>query len=257
MYYRRRVIVALKGTALVAADRENKVQEWCHALLVKIGKFRGLQKIYMPGAVQALDELKGKRDTEAPAPPAEKLKLFMPSEMTPQTANDTLRGCVPGLVNMEAKLCITQCDNSLSSLCARLHAKRHLIHFRNSNVTGQIQSTKACTLIEQVGEWVESYANCYRQGHRALEALKGSNTYPHLRPLKPDDIQLDGDAGESDAAARKKLAMIGAGRRARTPRNAPGMSKRTMSWIWTVPGALDEAALHDCKCTILELDNSN
>jgi hypothetical protein len=240
----------LKGTALMAADCENRIQEWCHALLVKIGKFHGLQKIYMPGAALALDELEGKRDMEAPAPAAEKVKLFMPNEMTPQSANDTLCGCVPGLVEMEAKLCVTQCNNSLSLLRARLHAKHHLIHFCNSNVTGQIQSTKARTLIDQVGEWVELYANRYRQGHKALEALKGSEAYPHLLPLRPDDVQLDGDAGESDTAARKKLAMISAGRGAHAPHNAPGMLKRVISWVWMAWGALDKAALHDCKCAI-------
>ncbi|KAJ7895585.1 hypothetical protein B0H14DRAFT_3426194 [Mycena olivaceomarginata] len=268
----RRIIAELKGTTLMATDCKNRIQEWCHALLVKIGKFRGLQKIYMPGAALALDELKGKQDTEAPVPAAEKVKLFMSNEMTPQSTNDTLHGCVPGLVEMETKLRVAQCNNSLSSLRARLHAKRHLIHFCNSNVTGQIQSTKArCdkdrdnpvmedpsrtsklvpSLVQmvrrghEVGERVQSYANRYRQGHKALEALKGSEAYPHLRPLRPDDVQLDGDAGESDAAAQKKLAMISAGRGARTPRNAPGTSKRVMSWIWMVRGPLDEAALHD------------
>ncbi|KAJ7721100.1 hypothetical protein B0H14DRAFT_2642530 [Mycena olivaceomarginata] len=215
IYIRQRIIAELKGTVLVAVDHENRIQEWHHALLIKIGKFRSLQKIYMPGTVHVLDELEGKWDTEAPALAAEKVKLFMPNEMTLQSANDTLRGCVPGLVEMEAKLRVAQCNNSLSSRCARLHAKHHLIHFRNSNVMGQIQSTKARMLIDQVGEQVELYANCHRQGHKALEALKGSEAYPHLRPLRTDNVQLDGNAGESDAAARKKLAMISAGRGAR------------------------------------------
>ncbi|KAJ7801671.1 hypothetical protein B0H14DRAFT_3489329 [Mycena olivaceomarginata] len=229
----RRIVAELKGTALVAADRENKIQEWRHALLVKIG------------AARALKAAEGERDADVPPPKAEAVKLFMPSEMTPDNDNDTLRGSVLGLVDMEAKLRVAQCENSLASLHSRLHAKRHLITFRNSNVTGQVQSTKARTLIEQVGERVNSYANRYRQGRAALVALKGAAAYSHLRELHPDDVRLDGDNGESDVAARKKLAMMGAGRGARAPRNAPGMSKRVMSWIWTAPGALDEVTMHE------------
>jgi hypothetical protein len=154
---------------------------------------------------------------------------------------------------MEAKLRIGQCDNSLISLRSRLHAKQFLIGFHNENITGQIQATKVHTLIGQVGERVEGYAKRYRTGHAALRALKGEATHPHLRELKPEDVRLDGDNEESDVAARKKLSMIGSGKGARAPQNAPGTSKRIMSWIWTAPGALDqeEERLHDCEFTIL------
>jgi hypothetical protein len=199
--YRGRIVAELKGTALVAADHENKIQEWRHALLVKIAKFRTLQKIYMPGAARALEAAEGERDVDVPPPKAEAVKLFMPSEMTPDNDNDTQRGSVQGLVDMEAKLRVAQCENSLASLRSCLHAKRHLITFRNSNVTGQVQSTKARTLIEQVGERVNSYVNRYRQGRVALVALKGAAAYSHLRELHPDNVRLDGDNGESDAAA--------------------------------------------------------
>ncbi|KAK6971927.1 CxC2 domain-containing protein [Favolaschia claudopus] len=237
----QRILTQLKGTALVSADRENNIQEWRHALLVKIGKFRALQKIYMPTSTQVLDEFEAGRDTELPAPPAERVKLFMPSEME----GDGLRGCVLGLLGMEEKLRVAQCQNSLASLRARLHAKRHLISFRDSFVVGQVQSTKARTLIAQVGERVESHAERYRRGRKALAGLGVLGSYADLRELKPEDVQLDGDAGESDSAARKKLAMIGSGRGARAPRQAPGTSKRIMSWIWTAPGALDESTMHE------------
>ncbi|KAK7028695.1 CxC2 domain-containing protein [Favolaschia claudopus] len=241
----RRILTQLKGnTALIAADRENKIQEWRHTLLVKIAKFRSLQKIYMPGAAAVLEQVEAERDSDAPPPKAESVKLFMPSAMIRQTT-DPLNGCIPGLTDMEAKLRLAQCENSLASLRARLHAKRHLISFRNSNIIGQVHSTKARTLIGEVGDRVDAYADRYRQGRTALVALKGSEAYPHLRPLNPDDVRLDGDAEESDSAARKKLAMLGAGRGARAPRNAPGTSKRLMSWIWTAPGSLDDEMMHE------------
>ncbi|KAK7022477.1 CxC2 domain-containing protein [Favolaschia claudopus] len=245
----RRILTQLKGaTALVAADRQNKIQEWRHALLVKISKFCTLQRIYMPGAAAALEEHEAQRDTDAPPPKAELVKLFMPSEMVQRSgsARDPHHGSIPGLSDMESKLRVAQCENSLASLRSRLHAKRHLISFRNANITGQVPSTRARALIEEVGERVESYAGRYRQGRAALVALKGNAAYPHLRELRPEDVQLDGDAEESDTSARKKLAMLGSGRGARAPRNAPGTSKRVMSWIWTAPGALEEAMMHEC-----------
>jgi hypothetical protein len=106
-----------------------------------------------------------------------------------------------------------------------------------------------------VGERAESYAQRYRKGRAALVQLKGEEVYPHLQELKPEHIVLDGDPGESDATARKKLAMIGAGRGVCVPRNAPGTSRRVMSWIWTAPGALEkeEERLHDCKSSILAI----
>ncbi|KAJ7939847.1 hypothetical protein B0H13DRAFT_1850053 [Mycena leptocephala] len=156
-------------------------------------------------------------------------------------------GCVSGLTEMEAKMRSAQCTAALSVLRGRLHAKRHFITFRNDHVTGQKKTTKAGTLIEQLGERVNASAGKYRKGYEGLVALKGNDFAPHFRELKDDDIRLDGDNGESDTAARKKLAMLSAGRGARAPRNAPGQSKRLMSWIWTVKEGSgdDEKDLHD------------
>ncbi|KAJ7138908.1 hypothetical protein C8R46DRAFT_1234147 [Mycena filopes] len=243
----RRISTELAGTVLVAADRENTIEEWRHAVLSKISKFRNLQKVYMPGAALAMAATEDGRDTDAAPAKAEKVKLFMPSDLATIDEDGAASACVPGLLGMEAKLRVGQCDNSLVGLRSRLHSKRFLIGFRNENIVGQVQATKARTLIGQVGEKVESYARRYRRGREALVALDGAERYPHLLELRPADVRLDGDDGESDAAARKKLAMIGAGRGARASGDAPGTSRRTMSWIWTAPGALDDAErrLHD------------
>jgi hypothetical protein len=125
-----------------------------------------------------------------------------------------------------------------------LHAKRFLIDNHNANITGQVASTKAHVLIAQIGERVDAQAKRYQRGRAALVALKGSAAYPYLRVLAPGDVTLDGDSGDTDTAARKKLVMIGAGCGACAPRNAPGTSKRVMSWIWTAPGAFDDEEEH-------------
>ncbi|KAJ7652310.1 hypothetical protein B0H17DRAFT_1214975 [Mycena rosella] len=240
----RRIRSELAGSVLVAADRANKIQEWRHTVLAKISTFRSLQKIYMPGAAAAISQAEAGRNSDVQPPKPENIKLWMPSQMD---TDDSLRGCVPGLLGMETKLRVGQCENCLVSLRSRLHAKRFLIEFRNENVTGQVDSTRVGTLIGLVGERVQAHARRYRTGREALLALVGDEKYLHLRPLDDIDLTLDGDWGESDATARKKLAMLGLGRGVRAPRNAPGTSKRVMSWIWTAPGALEdgEARLHD------------
>ncbi|KAJ7456295.1 hypothetical protein B0H11DRAFT_2244215 [Mycena galericulata] len=196
----RRILVEIAGTALVTADREGKLYDWQHTLLVKIGTFRDLQKRFMPGAARAIAEAEAARDPDEPPPKPEKIDLFMPSDM-PEDPTDPLRGCMRGLLEMEAKLRAAQCSNTLVKLRAWLHAKRHLIIFRNDNV----QATKAATLIGQLGERVNESAEKYWRGRRALISLRGEEAcrveFPELRPA---DVQLDGDAGESDAAARKK-----------------------------------------------------
>jgi hypothetical protein len=102
------------------------------------------------------------------------------------------------------------------------------------------------------GDCVTVSAQKYRKSRGALLALKGAEFAPHFRELKDDNIHLDGDYGDSDAAARKKLSMISSGHGARAPRNTPGTSKCIMSWIWTVKeGSGDDwKDLHDCKCSL-------
>ncbi|KAJ7627924.1 hypothetical protein DFH06DRAFT_1338758 [Mycena polygramma] len=204
----RHILVEVGGTTVMTADREGKLLDWRRALLVKIAKFRDLQKIYMPGAALVLAEAEERRDADAAPPKAEKVKLFMPSEMCADAA-DPLRGCVKGLLSMEAKLRAAQCNNSLAKLRARLHAKHHFISFRNENLMGQSQTTRAQTLIGQIGERVNACVVKYRHARSALIKLEGEEGATQFRELWLEDVQLDGDTGESDAAARKKLAMIG------------------------------------------------
>ncbi|KAJ7493142.1 hypothetical protein B0H11DRAFT_1911569 [Mycena galericulata] len=228
----RRILTEIAGTALVTADREGKLHEWRRTLLVKIGTFRDLQRRFMLGAAHTIAQAEAARDVDDPPPKPEKIRLFMPR--ITRDGGKAL-GCP-----------MLKCARQVTA--HGYTAKRHLIIFRNDNIAGQVHATKAATLIEQLGERVNESAEKYQRGRTALISLRGAEAcqveFPELRPV---DVQLDGDAGESDAAARKKLAMIGAGRGARAPRDAPGMSKRLMSWIWTAPGALDdeEERLHD------------
>ncbi|KAJ7809215.1 hypothetical protein B0H13DRAFT_1668313 [Mycena leptocephala] len=132
---------------------------------------------------------------------------------------------VRGLLSMEVKLRATLCNNALTKFLARLHTKHHFIAFRNENLSGQVQATRAQTLISQIRERANACMVKYRQARTALITLSGEANATQFRELCPEDVQLDGDVGESDAAARKKLVMLSAGQGTRAPRNAPGMSK--------------------------------
>jgi hypothetical protein len=145
--HRRRIIAEVAGTALVAADREQKIQELRLTTLKKIATFRKLQAIYMPGAASAIETDEAGRDPDEPPPRVEKIKLYMPSDLS---AADRLSGCIKNLPDMEVKMRIAQCDNALVVMRGRLHAKRHLITFRNENITGQIKSTKVRMCIKAV-----------------------------------------------------------------------------------------------------------
>jgi hypothetical protein len=113
--------------------------------------------------------------------------------------------------------------------------------------------TKANTLQDLIGDRVTACAAKYRVGHAALLRLLGDSIDPQFRPLDEKDLQLDGDDGESDRAAKKKLAMIGSGRGAQAPWMALGSSKKVISWIWTAQGGENagEEALHNCKFPVL------
>ncbi|KAJ7273867.1 hypothetical protein C8J57DRAFT_1434741 [Mycena rebaudengoi] len=238
----RRITAEVKGTSLVAADRQGKIQERRTTFFKKLATFRQLQRVFMPGAQACLEAAEVLRDPDGAPPVAEAVKLWMPHEIP---VGERATGCARGLCEVEAKLCFSQCQNGLATVRTRLHAKHHFINFCNANVTGQIKSTKAATLIAQIGECVEAAAAKYRKGQEALVALnEGGGDVSQFKPLLPDDVRLDGDWGESDGAARKKLAMMGAGWGARALRNEPGTSKRTMSWIWTAPGTLEDTEKH-------------
>ncbi|KAJ7226772.1 hypothetical protein GGX14DRAFT_627021 [Mycena pura] len=148
---------------------------------------------------------------------------------------------------MEAKLREGQCRDALASLRMRLHAKRHLLSFRNAHVAGQKKATRAQGLIERIGARVDAAAAKYRRAREALIALRGRERCAAFPELKAADIQLD-EEREADARARKKLGNIG-GKSSRREREGPALSSRErhLSWIWTEGGgpAQNEQDLHE------------
>ncbi|KAJ7041928.1 hypothetical protein C8F04DRAFT_946399 [Mycena alexandri] len=230
----------------VTADRESKIQEYRLALLAKLRKFRELQSIYTPAAVRAIAAEEAGRDGELPPPNPEHIRLWLPSELA--ASQRAGGGCQHNVADMEARLREGQCSNALVDIRGRLHTKRYLINFRNDNLTGQKKTTRAFTIIEQLGDRVDISSRKYTDARTALTRLWGAEYAPHLRVLKPADLRLEGEesrdpgaAAASDRAAMKKLAR--AGNRGAQPMRSDASSSKTagVSWIWISPGALDES----------------
>ncbi|KAJ7708001.1 hypothetical protein B0H16DRAFT_1746369 [Mycena metata] len=215
------------GRVLLAADQQERVQEMRIAFFSKLKRWRRLQADYMSAAVHELEEEEDAWDPDLPPPNAED-------------------GCRPGLPAMEGKLREGQCCDSLRVLRSRLHAKRHLLNYRDESVVGQRAATRAYTLIERIGEQVGAVSGKYRRARTALIALRGRAVCEGFCELKASDIQLD-EEREVDARARKRLSEIGS----RPRRKGPALSSKdkVFLWIWTAGGGPgeDEAALHDFR----------
>ncbi|KAJ6488304.1 hypothetical protein C8R47DRAFT_1177489 [Mycena vitilis] len=242
---RFRIRREVKGRTLLAAEQSERLTEMRRSFFTKLARFRKLQAIYMPGAVEELEEAEDSRDSEMPPPKAEDVRLYLPSG---RRSADQDEGCKAGLAEMEAKLREGQCRDSLRNLRTRLHlhAKRHLLDHRDDgNVAGQRAATRSYTLIGRIGERVDGAAAKYRRARLALMALRGRDAGITWRDLKAADVQLD-EEREIDAKARRRLGEIGSGRHRR---KGPALSSkdRHFSWIWTEGGGPgeDEVELHD------------
>ncbi|KAJ6480185.1 hypothetical protein C8R45DRAFT_933121 [Mycena sanguinolenta] len=205
----RRIRDEAKGRTLPAADQNERLAHMRIAFFAKLAKFQKLQEVYTPAAVQELQEDKNVRDSDMAPPNAEEVKLYLPSSLW---SSQREQGCVTGLPTMEGRLREGQCHDALTDMRCRLHAKRHLLNFRDSGVVvGQRAATKSQTLIEQIGERVEAAAAKYRCTRLALISLRGGAVCERFCELMNTDIQLD-EEREIDAQARKKLASIGSAR---------------------------------------------
>ncbi|KAJ7115651.1 hypothetical protein C8R43DRAFT_1138108 [Mycena crocata] len=234
----RRIKAEIAGTTVITADRESKIQEMRLALQAKLRPFRSLQQVYTPGAITALEADDAARNVEASPVKAEHIKLYLPSGLS---AAQRARGCQEKLIDMEGMLREAQCTDALSLLRACLHAKRHVIYSRGSNVTGQVGGRRSQTLLSQLGDRIDAVKRKYNDARTALTRLRGPEYAPHLKMLTQADLSLDGDVKDDEAVARKKLELIAAGKGARVPRHVNATSRTVMSWIWAAEGALEES----------------
>ncbi|KAJ7059923.1 hypothetical protein C8F01DRAFT_1254013 [Mycena amicta] len=234
----RRIEAESKAKTLTA-DRASQLDELRVSFFKKLRTIQKLEDVFQPGVDQLRSEEEDLRDPDMPAPKAEDVKLWLPSDMS---SDELEEACVPGLGSVESQLRRGQCGDALASLCARIHAKTHLILFRNAQVVGQRQGTRSSTMIGRMAERQKRDAAKYRRAYRALVALEGLSFAPEFKELKEEDMN-DRTEQESDAAARASLGR-GGGRRVRTE---PSLARKatSVSWIWFIGGDVDAGEIHD------------
>ncbi|TRM57974.1 hypothetical protein BD626DRAFT_411071, partial [Schizophyllum amplum] len=259
----RRIAGMARDVTLTALDRDRSLQEQRIAWFKRLARYRALQELFMPAAAAKALVAEQARDPDIPAPDAEDVKIWLPSELTAQERQE---GCVEGLHEIEVSLRVAQCTDTLKDIRNRIYARRFLINERNANVVGQRNSTRARGMITRLDERIARLANKYRASRCALFALKPSSDYPAFRELKDSDLTVDDDR-EADGASTEQLNNVG-GRGSRAigtshKTDGPAMSahesliasvrdadsrRNLTSWIWTAlggPNSGEEAQIHD------------
>ena len=253
----------LKAKGKAGWGGAGKVKDMRTAFWKKYRRFRKLQAMFMPGVLVQASDTTSALGAKRPVEP-EDMMLWLPSDI-PTAARKAYRA---SLFTTEAALRKLQCSENLNALRLRLHTKSHLIRFKNKNFTGQKKTTRARTLLDDLGDKINATAQKYRTAYIALARLE-DDPLP-FRPLVDSDIQTKFVFDHDGQAARRlaKLTQHSSRRRIQTtllreddndqdPAQdeadgawISGSSRRKMSWIWTAEGAPDvndDQFLHDCK----------
>ncbi|KAJ7059029.1 hypothetical protein C8F01DRAFT_1303448, partial [Mycena amicta] len=240
---KRRIKHEVRGNATLTADRSSQIDELRATFFKKLNSIQREQEVFMAGVTVLRAAEEERRDGELPAPKAEDVKLWLPSDLT-----DLQRSwvCKSALPEVEAKLREAQCGDALAKIRSHLYAKTHLIHTRNAMAVGQAASTRSSTLIQRVGDRLEREVTKYTQAWTALRRLKGKDYAPHLRELQRGDLHVRTET-ESDARARIRLGRLGESRRGRNEPTATTAAEgsKGVSWIWSAVREDDEVGLHE------------
>ena len=135
-------------------------------LLHQIEKWRQLQAVYMPGALDASTPDQG----SLPRAKAESVKLWLPSQLDPMDQDSI---CLGGVVNSEKELRFAQLEDSLDNL-RRVRRIRHgLAIFHKVQLAGEGQKTqtKSRAVMRTIQDRIDKYARRYRVAHDALLCL--------------------------------------------------------------------------------------
>ncbi|KAJ7067282.1 hypothetical protein C8F01DRAFT_1208404 [Mycena amicta] len=240
---KRRIKHEVRGSTTLTADRSSQIDELRATFFKKLNSIQRQQDVFMPGVAGLRAAEEERRDGELPAPKAEDVKLWLPSDLTQLQRS---WACKASLREVEAKLRQAQCNDALVKIRAQLYTKTHLIHTRNAMAVGQAATTRSSTLIAQVGDRTQRETTKYTQAWTALRKLKGKEYAPELKELQTSDLHVRTET-ESDARARLRLGRLGEARRGRNePTATTTEGSKGVSWIWSaVREEDDEVGLHE------------
>ena len=125
-------------------------------LLHQIEKWRQLQAVYMPGALDTSTPDQG----SLPRVKAESVKLWLPSQLDPQD-RDLI--CLAGAVDCEKELRLAQLEDSLDNLHQVRRIRHGLVLFHKVQLAGEGQKTqtKSRAVMQTIQDRINKYARRY------------------------------------------------------------------------------------------------
>ncbi|KAF7965392.1 hypothetical protein HWV62_44067, partial [Athelia sp. TMB] len=239
----RQIAVDATGTNTLTTNQKSVLQE-CRLHWRKLRQFHDTQLIYMPDAhALVITEGDVHEASGLPQPLAEDVKLWLPSDLSDAQHRS---GCDGRLPKMELKLRVAQCEEALNTIRSNLHAKQHLIHRRNKNVTGQKKSTRVRTLLDRIGDRNTTQFKKYTRAREALLQLGGLEEHAHcFQVLLKEHITLDAEELAPDHEASRLMNRAGGGGPRSQKKKKPSESTKVLSWIWVGGDTPDSGGMHD------------
>lgn len=211
------------------------MEEQKTVLLGKLKAFRILQFNFMPSVASQLAQYEQREHSEGALrdlPP-----IYLPSQMSA-----AFREALPrrfGLVEKEVRIQIARARDSIDEVCRLLRLKAGGLEFKKANATGQRDSSRARTVINNFELKILRAAERYRAARAAIRSLDPARKeLEELKELRRQDVRGVGD--DEDEVHRKK--------KSKSHRNAV-QSERNFeaSWIWRRkrPNEGEELAVQD------------
>jgi hypothetical protein len=258
---RRRIRVAVSANKSDSSSKHSaEIIEKRTKLARYLTRFRKLQAVYMPGALQALAErpVPTEEAEAAKAALAENVPLLLPSALSPELR---ALGCNRGVEAIELRLRDAQCRSALDQIRNYLHVKSRFRTYKGGQVRHQGATTRARGLMDRNDEQIRMQAEKYIAAWEAKRALVGEAQVKwHRLDPKVDLRCMD---SEEDRALGNKRKQRGRKRGKGEPateadtaegvaeghrrHNPTGEGTRSISWIWmgtdTSSSASNEAVL--------------
>lgn len=225
---------AEKTTTLQKVELLERRNKLCH----RIGTWREIQKVYMPG-VTSLRSTSTASSTTAPHPEDE--LLWLPSSLP---SGHQLSACIPNLADKERRLRIGQAEDALHSTRRQLRVTSTIIDFkRGQHAASQQLTTRTRNMTNAFHNKTLGFAARYNDAYNAIKALDPGGEWTHrLRPL---DIEKD------LTLPRREESDVDAEKRRRREREA-GENRRGLSWIWQALTAPESNLTESVSAAILD-----
>lgn len=180
-------------------------------LFERIESWRSIQVLYMPGIAQLrqthgtrTDAMPDAQDIDRP----EEVPLFLPSGMPPALWET---GCVPGVIDKEKRLRLAEANDALTAMRRQLRIMTGVFNYKKTHVSGagQRANTRARTLMAQITQKTQLFAERYRAARVALSALDPEGDWQlTLKPLRVEDIRGPARQGDDSSEGRRELSWI-------------------------------------------------